>query len=553
MKCTLPLSFGRRMIKGLVLILLWPAVLMGQDELAPVTRTYALKNVNIVQAPGRKVDMGTIVIKDGIIQSVGKGINIPADAIVIKADSMYVYAGFIDGLSRVGVEKPKEERRERPKDPGNPTPERAGITPQNEVRTALNTSDKSVEELRNLGFTVAQVVPYGHPLPGHAALVFLSGKAPDQSLLLNKSAFYAELTPVQGAYPATVMGVMAKFRDLYRNAVLNKNYETTYASNRNGLERPVSDRILESFYPVIDQRLPVLFKSERLLETQRVFTLKNELNFALTIGDLKEGWAITDKVKAAGAKVFLSLDLPEEPKKDDKKKDEGTNPAEQQALDKRKLEAIANFTGQAAAFSKAGIPFGFSTLSAKTKDIPANLRRMIAAGLTEDAALAALTTTPAQLLGLSDRLGTVDNGKIANLVISDKPYFTEKAKVRYVFVDGDVFTLESKPEKKSDGKANASGSWSYTVESPQGGSGKIVIKDDGGRLSGTITSMNRESELQDVSLDGSTLTFSYTLDFGSNKINIQVSATIDGDTMEGNLTAGQMGSFPMKASRDPKK
>ena len=533
-------------------MLAMPGWLRAQDELAPVTRTYALKNVTIVQAPGRKVEGGTIIIKDGLIQAVGKGIAIPPEAVVVKADSMHVYAGFIDGLSRVGVIKPKEENRERAKDPGNPTPERAGITPQNEVRTVWNPTDKSVEDMRALGFTLAQVVPYGTMLPGHGALMFLGGKSPDKAALVNNSVFYAELTPAQGVYPATVMGVMAKFRDLYRNAVLAKNYESTYASNRNGLERPTTDRILETFYPVIDQRLPVMFKAERMLEAQRVFTLKNELNFSLMIADLKEGWPIAEKVKASGAKVFLSLDLPEEPKKDDKKK-EDVKSEEQEALNKRKAEAIANATAQAATFAKAGIPFGFSTLSVKTKDIQPNLRRMIKAGLTEDAALGALTTVPAQLLGLSDRLGTVDNGKIANLVIADKPYFDEKAKVRYVFVDGTLYQLEAKVEKKGDGKTVAPGSWSYTVESPQGGSGKIVIKDEGGKLGGTITSMNRETELQDVSLDGSTLTFSYALEFGGNRITINVSAVIDGDTMEGTLTAGQRGSFPMKATRDPKK
>ncbi|MCU0358415.1 MAG: hypothetical protein MUE95_12625, partial [Cyclobacteriaceae bacterium] len=71
----------------------------AQEEvkLAPVTRTYAITNVNIIQAPGRKVDMGTVIIRNGVIRGVGKNLSIPADAVVIKADSMYVYAGFIDG------------------------------------------------------------------------------------------------------------------------------------------------------------------------------------------------------------------------------------------------------------------------------------------------------------------------------------------------------------------------------------------------------------------------------------------------------------------------
>ena len=94
----------KRAVQALALLLAWPALLFAQDEkpLAPVTRTYAITNVNIIQGPGRKIDMGTVVIKNGLITAVGKGVAIPGEAIVIKADSMYIYAGFIDGLSRKG-------------------------------------------------------------------------------------------------------------------------------------------------------------------------------------------------------------------------------------------------------------------------------------------------------------------------------------------------------------------------------------------------------------------------------------------------------------------
>lgn len=103
----------------LAIALCGPASLFAQDsELAPVSRTLAITNVNIVQAPGRKIEMGTVVLKDGLIISVGKNVTIPADAIVLKADSMYVYAGFIDGLSHVGIPKPKEEPNGPPRPKG---------------------------------------------------------------------------------------------------------------------------------------------------------------------------------------------------------------------------------------------------------------------------------------------------------------------------------------------------------------------------------------------------------------------------------------------------
>ena len=428
----------------------------SQDErkLGPVSRSYVISQATIVQGPGRKIEKGTVLIKDGLIAAVGPNLTIPPDAIQIKGDSLFVYAGFIDGLSRAGVSRPKDDiTKEKAKDPGNPTPERAGITPQNDVRNFLNPVDKSVEELRSLGFTAAHVVPHFGMLPGCGSVIFLGGNSADEMVLVSKSSLYSELVIADRVYPNTVIGVMAKWRELYRQASLTKTYESTYASNRTGIDRPTTDRVLEAFYPVIDKRLPVLFRADKALDLQRVLSLQKDLGFSLIAVNVKEGWDVIPKIKSSGAKVFLSLELPEE-KKEEKKDDKPsespfTDSLEHKALEKRRLDFVALHAGQAAAFQKAGVPFGFSTISSKTKDIHSSLRRMIRSGLTEDQALAALTTNPASLLGLSDRLGSIDTGKVANLVISRKPFFDEKSKVQYVFVDGIMYKIESKENEKA--------------------------------------------------------------------------------------------------------
>lgn len=534
-----------------------------ETQLAPVSNTYAITDAIIVQSPGRKIDRGVVIIKNGIIASVGKDISIPADAIVIRADSMFVYAGFIDGLTRAGVNKPKEESKDKVKDPGNPPPDKAGINPQVDVRNFLNPNDKGLEELRNAGFTAAQVVPHGNLMPGQAAIVLTGAPSADAMLLTGRSALYSELSGSGSVYPNTILGVMAKWRELYRQSAQAKAYEALYAGNRSGLERPQADVTKEAFYPVIDQKQPVLFKAEKVLDIHRIFSLKNDLNFTLTVAELKEGWAAINKIKSSGAKVFLSLDLPEEVKKDskEKKEEQVVTPKtaaqlEHERLEKRRAEAIANHTGQAANFQKAGISFGFSTMSAKPKDIHANLRRMISAGLSEDAALAALTTTPAQLLGLSDRLGTIDNGKIANLVVSDKSYFNEKAKVRHVFVDGKLYTNDIKEAKKSDGKVEIEGNWSTTSQTPQGNTAnKVVFKKEGGGFTGTISGANLPApvDLKEVSLDGNTLGYKYSINAGGQPLMVEVEVKVEGDAFKGTLTAGQFGSFPIEGTKDPKK
>lgn len=541
-----------------------PGIIFAQTEksVAPVGRTYAISNATIIQAPGRKIEKGTVIVKDGLITAVSAGATIPPDAVVIKGDSLFVYAGFIDGLSHTGVTKPKEEKdKEKPKDPGNPPADRVGLTPQNDVRDFLNPNDKSVEELRNLGFTVSQVVPYGNFLPGRAAIVLLGGNSPDDMVLVSDAALYSELRGTMGLYPNTVMAVMAKWRELYRNASLSKSYQSLYASNKSASARPANDRVLEAFYPVIDQKLPVLFKSEQVMETQRIFTLKNDLNFQLIIANVKEGWPILNKIKSSGAKTFLSLDLPDEVKKENTKTDQSKKETktafdlEREALEKRQKESIGLYTSQAKEFNKAGIVFGFSALSAKTKDISANLRRIIAAGLTEDETLAALTTNPAKLLGLDDRLGTIDNGKIANLVLTDKPYFNEKAKVKYVFVDGTLYETETKAEKKPDAKVVGQGTWNYSAETPDGTvTGKIIIKEEKGSYSGTISNSmnNKTTELKNVSIDKNKLTFSFVYDDNGSSLNVDASLTIDKNSIEGTMTPGGTESFPVKGTRDPK-
>jgi hypothetical protein len=399
-------------------------------------------------------------------------------------------------------------------------------------------------------------------LPGYGAVVFLNGSSPDNMVVVGKSALFSQLTGAQRVYPSTIIGVMAKWRELYRQSVQSKNYEILYAANRNGLSRPASDRILEAFYPVIDKRISVLFEADKMLKLNRILKLEDDLDFSLMIGDLKEGWDAIKRLKSSGAKVFLSLDLPadktEKAKTDTSAKApviKSTSP-ESEALEKRKSEFLSLYVGQAAAFQKEGLKFGFSALSAKPKDIRANLRRMIAAGLADEQALAALTIDAAVLLGLSDRIGTVDPGKIANLVITDKPYFDEKANVRYVFVEGTLYRYEPGAPKPSDTDLSTSlvGTWTVTTDSPDGKkTEKLTITLDGVNLSGSVTGNDfpEAAALDRITLNGNKLTYSYTVNSGGQSFTVDAEATLEGNIFKGTVTRGNQGVFGLEAVKDP--
>jgi hypothetical protein len=530
-------------------------------QMPPVSGTYAITNATIIQAPGRTVTNANLVLKEGIIVSVGREAAIPPDAIIIKGDSLFIYPGFIDGLSHAAVSKPRDEQnKERPKDPGNPPAEAAGISPQNDVRNSINPADKSVDELRALGFTAAQVVPYGGMLPGYGAIIFLNGASADNMVVVGKAVLYSQLVGAQRVYPSTVIGVMAKWRELYRQSIQSKNYEVLYAANRTGLSRPASDRILEALYPVIDKRIPVLFEGDKMLKLNRILKLQQDLGFSLTIGDVKEGWGAIGLLKSSNTKVFLSLDLPAEKPTtglvEQPVKTVEIKSPETEGLEKRKLEFLLRHVGQAAAFQKEGVKFGFSSLSVKPKDIRSNLRRMIANGLTEDQALAALTIDAAGLLGLSDRIGSIDRGKIANLVLTDKPYFDEKSNVRFVFVEGTLHEYKPGETKTSEAGVNASlvGTWTVTTESPEGKKeDKVTIKLDGVNLSGSVTGNEfpEAAALDRITLSGNSLTYSYTVNAGGQSYTVDVQATVEGNTFSGTATRGNLGVFKIEAVKDP--
>lgn len=553
-----------------LLIGLVPFIGWSQDsDLKPVTNKYAIKNATIVQAPGKTIQNGSILIENGIIKAVGSSISIPADAWIVDADSMFVYAGFISGLSNIGVKKPedKDERDDR-KLTGNPTDERAGITPGKSAREMLNVNDKSVDEFRKLGFTASHSVPHDGMLPGTGSIVLLGGSNDEDMVVKDLASMYSQLSGAGGVYPNTVIGVMAKYRDLYRKATQARNYENKYNSSPNGMERPAPNSTLEALYPVVSKQMTVAFKAESVKDVMRVIALQRDLGFKMTLGEVKQGWDAIPAIKSTGAPVFLSLDLPEwkeeEKKEDDDESDEDAKEPteaeiEEKALQDRQNAMIKNYYTQAGKFSSNGVRFGFSTMEVKSKDFRTNLLKVIENGLSEDKALAALTTEPASILGVSNMMGTIETGKMANLIVSDTAYFSKDANVRYVFVDGMKYEYEAKKKKKKksgDGESvNAAGVWNYTTETPQGnGSGVITLKGSPGDYSGTITvSFNGSTnEIENVEVDGNNVSFSFKLNMGE-EITVDISMDIDGDTFEGTLSVAAFGSFPMEGSKEPNK
>ena len=391
-----------------------------------MSRTYALENATVVQAPGQVLDGTTVIIRDGLIEAVGSDLDIPLDAQRIAADSLTVYAGFISGLSFAGVEEPESDESGRVDDPGNPPDDRAGIQPDRQARALLDPSDGDVKSLREIGFGAAHVVPEGRMLPGAGAIIQLAGDDPNAMVLRAPSSLFTQLEGARGVYPATSMAVISQWRQLYREAERRKMLTERYEQDPRGQQRPPSDPVHSAFFPVIDGSQPVFFHTEGLLEMHRALALHGELGFPMALTGLQEGFRDPSLLQNTEMPLFLSLDLPEdkdwappEAEGDTTEAEEDAPPpdpstffvsafrtrsyedaeAEIENLKARQAIERQKYYQNAATLHDAGVRFGFMTAEADARDIRGHLRTMVENGLPEDIALAALTTRPATCWG----------------------------------------------------------------------------------------------------------------------------------------------------------
>lgn len=532
---------------------------------SPVTGTFALTNATVVTAPGSTLTEATVVVRDGLILNVGKNVNIPNNAEVIDASGLFIYSAFIDGMSNTGAKRP--ESMERPRNLFTPDPpnDYAGITPENSVVSQLDISSNSIGNMRKSGFAISHTVPYGRMLPGSGSLILLKdADHADDMLMARDVALYAQWVGAPGAYPNNILGIMAKWRNLYRNAEQDKQHADMYTENPSGLPRPTGDRVSQALYPVVTKDKPVMFDVSGMLDVRRAMRLQNDLGFNLMVAGVQQSFELVDEFKTSGVPVFLSLDLPKEPKEikgDDKSE-------EVKALEARRMEFYSKHVSQAALMQQEGILFGFSSKGASASKIMDNLRVMIENGLSEDAALAALTTNPSKMLGIDQVAGSIESGKLANLIVATAPVFEKDAQIKMMFVDGSKYAYEVKGEKSNNeeesvdtGEATGPfaaviGSWTYTFKTPQGEqTGKMIIKNGADGIEGVLTSDDGspDNDMNNISFRDSELAFDFSIDAGGQSVEIVVVGAVAGKNYDAEASVAAFNvSFELTAVKDEK-
>ena len=423
----------------------------------------AVRNARIVTVSGPALDKGTVVLRNGLIESVGANVTVPADAMVVEGEGLTVYPGLIDGLSTWGMPGAApaaatatagrggrgQTTTTLATTPAAPTAQAATSTrvrgPEDRPATTswvkaadeISPTDRRIETARSAGFTTAVSFPTTGIFAGQGAVIdLLSGQKAGEMVVASPAGQYISLSRgggfgggMGGGFPGSLMGVISYVRQIHLDAAHYQLVKEAYARDPRGMARPEYDRALEG---VLESK-QILLPANRLVEIDRMLRFAAELKQRAILYGARESYRpeAADLLKKAGAPVLVSLHWPEAPR--------DANPEDVESL--RTLETRDQAASAPALLKKAGVQFAFySDGLEQPRDLQRAVKKAIDAGLSREDALRALTLAPAEIYGVADRLGSIEKGKIANLVVTKGDLFDDQTRVQFIFVDGRKYT-----------------------------------------------------------------------------------------------------------------
>ena len=462
---------------GLTLALAGGAEAQQASRTEPVTGIrdngtgyHALVGARVVTSPGQVMEDATIVIRDGLIQRVGRGLDAPAGARVWDMTGLTVYPGFIDAHADLGMDA---------------VPEGGDVGPTHwnpQVRAWFSTTSNLQDDeerrsaLRSMGFGTALAVPRQGIFRGTASVVNLGEEGVRERVLrpdIAQSVGFQRSFQLGGSYPNSAMGVIALMKQTWMDTEWYARAWDAYESSGRAFLPPETSEALAALQDAAQGAQPVLFETNSEEDYLRARKLATE--FGLTPWFRGNGleYRLIDVLRGRSEPLVVPLGFPDAP-------DVGT-PGEALDASLAQLRHWYLAPTSPAQLAEAGIRFAITAdgLSSLNEFLP-NLRVAVARGLPADDALAALTTTPASWLGIDRTHGTIAEGKVANLVVSEGDFFTEEATVRDVWVQGRVYGI-TRPVQ-----IDVRGSWEIASDDEWGFDGELVLEGPLNRLRGHL-------------------------------------------------------------------
>ena len=400
---------------------------------------YAFTGATVHVSPEKTIENATLAIRDGKILSVTSGGAVPAGAVEVKLAGKHIYPSFIEVYGAYGMPDPESSgpmgnRRSTPPQLESNTDGayswNQAMRPETDAAALFSIDPKAAKAMREAGFGTVSTHQHDGISRGTAAVVSLD-ETSDNTVLLKRNAAH-HLSFDKGTsrqnYPNSRMGTMALLRQTYLDA-------DWYAKQR-GEETNLS---LAAWNNVQD--LPQIFEVDNWQDALRADKVGDEFKKQYIIRGGGDEYQRLEPLKASGATFILPLTFPETY--------DVSDPFAADLVSIAQLRHWERAPGNIAAVAEAGIPFvltgeGFK----KPTELHEAMRKAVEAGADPKVVFAAFTTGPAELLGITDMVGTLDKGKLANFIVTDKDPFTEKATIYQNWVQGHPYEL--KPVQSTD-------------------------------------------------------------------------------------------------------
>lgn len=401
--------------------------------------TYVIRNARIVTVSGADIDNGTLVISGGLITAVGASASVPAGAQEIDARGLTVYPGMIDVGTNMGLVEVSAGARGTVD-----TQELGDMNPNIAALWSINPHSSHIAVTRVAGVTSVLSLPSGGIISGQAAFINLAGTSPREMAVVPEATLMVEFPRVgggggffqaqQGITPDAITQRDRRVEDLrrmLRDAEAYGRAQDAYRKDPKSVPRPVTDLKLAALIPYARGERPVIFRAERERDIRGAIRFAEEMKLKPIIIGASEGSKIAVFLKEHNVPVILDsvLNLP-----------------------LREDDAYDSLYETAAKLQAAGVRFCISTgdSGAHVRDLPFQAGMAAAFGLPKDEALKSVTLYPAQIVGVADRMGSIEQGKIANLVIADGDVLEARSNIRYLFINGRQIPLVSRHTMLND-------------------------------------------------------------------------------------------------------
>lgn len=416
-----------------------------QQGVLPPRGTIAIRNARIVTVTGPDIENGTVVIRDGKIEAVGTNVSVPAGAQTIDGRGLSVYPGMIDAGTNMGlVEVPQGAN-------GTVDLSEVGdLNPNAKAIIAVNPHSAHIGVTRVEGITNTLTAPTGGLISGQAALINLLGTAPKEMAVVPQAALvinYPRIGFGGGGFgggfqqPANLADTLTanerqveRIRKMLRDAEAYGRAQDAYAKDKS-LPRPDRNVVLEPLVPYVRGEQPVIFRADREAEIRGAIKFAEEMKLKPIILGGNDAWKVASLLKEKNIPVILTGIF---------------------SLPSREDDAYDALYENPAKLQQAGVRFCISTGDAgpEVRNLAQYAGMAAAFGLSKADAVKSVTLYPAQILNVADRLGSIEVGKMANLVVTDGDLLEIRTRIKYLLIDGRPVVLTSRHTELNDAFKN---------------------------------------------------------------------------------------------------